>query len=177
QLHGPLRLRADGRGRDHGLAQGDDPGRRGGVMTTELRIASPPDGAVCAPRLLDGIGCPEDVRALAPGELVRLAAEIRSELVDRVTETGGHLGPNLGVVELTIALHRVFASPRDAIVWDTGHQAYVHKMLTGRLHDFDRLRQRGGLSGYPSRAESAHDIVENSHASTALSYADGLAKG
>src|SRR5437660_8195323 len=93
-----------------------------------------------------------------------------------VSKTGGHLGPNLGAVELTIALHRVFDSPREPIVFDTGHQAYVHKMLTGRVEDFARLRQRDGLSGYPSRAESEHDWVENSHASTALSYADGLAK-
>ncbi|HEY3528029.1 MAG TPA: 1-deoxy-D-xylulose-5-phosphate synthase [Nocardioides sp.] len=129
------------------------------------------------PRLLESIAGPDDVRRLTPSQLPLLAAEIRAELVDRVTECGGHLGPNLGVVELTIALHRVFASPYDALVWDTGHQAYVHKMLTGRLADFAGLRQRGGLSGYPSRAESVHDVVENSHASTALSYADGLAKG
>ncbi|CAB4872402.1 unannotated protein [freshwater metagenome] len=105
-----------------------------------------------------------------------LAQEIRAFLVEKVSATGGHLGPNLGVVELTIALHRVFESPNDVIVWDTGHQAYVHKMLTGRIDDFDQLRQRGGLSGYPSRAESVHDVVENSHASTSLSYADGIAK-
>lgn len=126
--------------------------------------------------LIDGIREPKDVRALAPGQLPALAAEIRQFLVEKVSATGGHLGPNLGVVELSIALHRVFRSPDDMIVWDTGHQAYVHKILTGRAADFDRLRQRGGLSGYPSRAESAHDLVENSHASTALSYADGLAK-
>ncbi len=105
-----------------------------------------------------------------------LAQEIRDFLVEKVSATGGHLGPNLGVVELTVALHRVFESPDDIIVWDTGHQAYVHKMLTGRIEDFDNLRQRGGLSGYPSRAESAHDVIENSHASTSLSYADGIAK-
>ena len=105
-----------------------------------------------------------------------LAAEIRAALVEKVTRTGGHLGPNLGVVELTIALHRVFDSPRDVLVFDTGHQTYVHKMLTGRAGDFDQLRQTGGLSGYPSRSESVHDIVENSHASTSLSYADGIAK-
>jgi 1-deoxy-D-xylulose-5-phosphate synthase len=105
-----------------------------------------------------------------------LAAEIRDALVTSVAKTGGHLGPNLGCVELTIALHRVFDSPREPIVFDTGHQSYVHKMLTGRVEDFERLRQRGGLSGYPSRAESDHDWVENSHASTSLSYADGLAK-
>jgi 1-deoxy-D-xylulose-5-phosphate synthase len=106
-----------------------------------------------------------------------LAGEIRDALVSSVARTGGHLGPNLGCVELTIALHRVFESPREPIVFDTGHQAYVHKMLTGRIEGFERLRQRGGLSGYPARGESEHDWVENSHASTALSYADGLAKG
>ena len=105
-----------------------------------------------------------------------LAGEIRAFLVDRVSKTGGHLGPNLGAVELTLALHRVFDSPHDRLVFDTGHQSYVHKIVTGRADDFDTLRQPGGLSGYPSRTESAHDIVENSHASTALSYADGLAK-
>ena len=109
-------------------------------------------------------------------QLTDLAVEIRQFLIHKVAATGGHLGPNLGVVELTIALHRVFDSPHDPIVFDTGHQAYVHKMLTGRGHDFDTLRKKGGLSGYPRRAESEHDWVENSHASTALSYADGLAK-
>ncbi len=108
--------------------------------------------------------------------MAELAADIREQLVDSVCRTGGHLGPNLGVVELTLALHRSFDSPRDTLLWDTGHQAYVHKMLTGRAGAFDTLRQAGGLSGYPSRAESEHDHVENSHASTALSYADGLAK-
>ena len=127
--------------------------------------------------LLRGIDGPGDLRALDADQLPALAAEIRSELVAKVTRTGGHLGPNLGVVELTIALHRVFSSPNDVLVWDTGHQSYVHKMLTGRLDDFDSLRQRGGLSGYPSRSESPHDVVENSHASTALSWADGIAKG
>ncbi len=126
--------------------------------------------------VLEGIRGPRDVRALAPEQVTVLADEIRSFLVDRVSATGGHLGPNLGVVELTLALHRVFRSPDDAIIWDTGHQAYVHKIITGRAAEFGSLRQRGGLSGYPSRAESPHDIVENSHASTALSYADGLAK-
>ena len=126
--------------------------------------------------LLDGIRGPRDVKVLTPDECVALAAEIRAFLVDQVSRTGGHLGPNLGVVELTIALHRVFDSPRDRIVWDTGHQAYVHKMLTGRSTQFPTLRQQGGLSGYPSREESEHDLVENSHASTALSWADGLAK-
>ncbi len=126
--------------------------------------------------LLRSLSGPEDLRALAPEQLPVLAAEIRDALVTSVAKTGGHLGPNLGCVELTIALHRVFDSPREPIVFDTGHQSYVHKMLTGRTGDFERLRQRGGLSGYPSRAESEHDWVENSHASTSLSYADGLAK-
>ena len=126
--------------------------------------------------LIEGIQDPRDVRALAPEQLPALSAEIRAFLVDKVSATGGHLGPNLGVVEITIALHRVFRSPEDMIVWDTGHQAYVHKILTGRAGQFDSLKQKGGLSGYPSRAESDHDLVENSHASTALSYADGLAK-
>ena len=125
--------------------------------------------------LLDRITTPDDVRGLDHREVVRLAAEIREFLVESVSRTGGHLGPNLGVVELTIALHRVFQSPRDTVVFDTGHQAYVHKLLTGR-QDFSELRKRGGLSGYPSRAESTHDVVENSHASTALSWADGIAK-
>lgn len=126
--------------------------------------------------LLRSLSGPEDLRALAPEQLPVLAAEIRDALVTSVAKTGGHLGPNLGCVELTIALHRVFDSPREPVVFDTGHQSYVHKMLTGRVDDFERLRQRGGLSGYPSRAESEHDWVENSHASTSLSYADGLAK-
>jgi len=126
--------------------------------------------------LLTRIRDPRDVRALTPEQLPLLASEIRAFLVAKVSATGGHLGPNLGVVELTIALHRVFHSPDDALIWDTGHQSYVHKILTGRMAGFDELRQAGGLSGYPSRAESQHDIVENSHASTALSYADGLAK-
>jgi 1-deoxy-D-xylulose-5-phosphate synthase len=126
---------------------------------------------------LADITSPSDLRAVPPEALPALAEEIREFLVEKVSATGGHLGPNLGVVELTLALHRVFDSPRDAIIWDTGHQAYVHKAITGRLAGFDHLRQAGGLSGYPSRQESAHDIVENSHASTALSYADGIAKG
>ncbi|HYA00791.1 MAG TPA: 1-deoxy-D-xylulose-5-phosphate synthase [Candidatus Binatia bacterium] len=125
--------------------------------------------------LLDEIGGPDDLRGLSQPDLNRLCNEIRDFLVDAVSRTGGHLGPNLGVVELTVALHRVFDSPRDALVFDTGHQAYVHKMLTGRLNRFDTLRQHGGLSGYPCRAESEHDIVENSHASTGLSYALALA--
>ena len=127
-------------------------------------------------RLLQRIQSPHDVRALTSAEVPALAEEIRSFLVEKVAATGGHLGPNLGVVELSIALHRVFYSPDDAIIWDTGHQAYVHKILTGRGPEFDSLRREGGLSGYPSRQESPHDIVENSHASTAISYADGLAK-
>ncbi|SFP50548.1 1-deoxy-D-xylulose-5-phosphate synthase [Geodermatophilus dictyosporus] len=126
--------------------------------------------------LLRSLRDPADLRALPADRLPALAAEIRDALVTSVARTGGHLGPNLGTVELTIALHRVFESPREPIVFDTGHQAYVHKMLTGRVGGFERLRQRDGLSGYPSRAESEHDWVENSHASTALSYADGLAK-
>ena len=121
-------------------------------------------------------GSPAALKALPPEALPALAEEIRTALVDAVCRTGGHLGPNLGVVELTIALHRVLDSPRDVLLWDTGHQAYVHKMLTGRLPSFATLRQAGGLSGYPSRAESEHDWIENSHASTALSYADGMAK-
>jgi 1-deoxy-D-xylulose-5-phosphate synthase len=127
--------------------------------------------------LLEGVGSPRDVRALSLEQCQELAAEIRTFLVQQVSRTGGHLGPNLGAVELTLALHRVFDSPRDRIVWDTGHQAYVHKILTGRAPGFESLRTRGGLSGYPSRDESEHDIVENSHASTALSWADGIAKG
>ncbi|GAA2676139.1 1-deoxy-D-xylulose-5-phosphate synthase [Nonomuraea recticatena] len=126
--------------------------------------------------LLASIKGPHDVKRLAAEELPQLAQEVRDLLVDSCARNGGHLGPNLGVVELTIALHRVFDSPRDPIIWDTGHQSYVHKMLTGRSDGFDALKQEGGLSGYPSQAESPHDFVENSHASTALSYADGLAK-
>src|SRR4030081_1317001 len=126
--------------------------------------------------LLDSIAGPQDLRGLSLDELRTLAAEIRDFLVEKVARTGGHLGPNLGVVELTLALHRVFDSPKDRLLFDTGHQAYVHKIVTGRQGGFDLLRQRGGLTGYPSRAESDHDIIENSHASTALSDADGLAK-
>jgi 1-deoxy-D-xylulose-5-phosphate synthase len=125
--------------------------------------------------LLEAISGPQDLRRLSHAQLADLAAEIRQLIVDRVTANGGHLGSNLGVVELTLALHRVFDSPRDILLWDTGHQAYVHKIVTGRWQDFDQLRKPGGLSGYPSRAESPHDWVENSHASTALSYAHGLA--
>jgi 1-deoxy-D-xylulose-5-phosphate synthase len=126
--------------------------------------------------LLETISSPRDLKQLSPGELPRLASEIRDVLIETVSRTSGHLGPNLGVVELTIALHRVFDSPVDRIVFDVGHQAYVHKLLTGRHAEFGTLRQAGGLSGYPSRAESEHDMVENSHASTSLCYADGLAK-
>lgn len=127
--------------------------------------------------MLERIASPADLRELTPEQVVELCAQIRQFLVDRVSRTGGHLGPNLGVVELTVALHRVFDSPRDVILWDTGHQAYVHKILTGRSEQFDTLRKQNGLSGYPSRAESVHDVIENSHASTSLSYADGIAKG
>ncbi|MFE3583279.1 1-deoxy-D-xylulose-5-phosphate synthase [Streptomyces vinaceus] len=119
---------------------------------------------------------PTELRSLPKQDLPALAARIRELLVRQVCATGGHLGPNLGVVELTIALHRVFDSPRDTLVFDIGHQGYVHKLLTGRQKDFDSLRSAGGLSGYLSRRESPHDLVENSHASTALSYADGLAR-
>jgi 1-deoxy-D-xylulose-5-phosphate synthase len=126
--------------------------------------------------LLRKIHSPADLKRLGIAELQTLAGEIRDFLVTTVARTGGHLGPNLGVVELTMALHRVFDSPTDAIIFDTGHQAYVHKILTGRQDQFERLKMTGGLSGYPSRAESEHDLVENSHASTALSYADGMAK-
>jgi 1-deoxy-D-xylulose-5-phosphate synthase len=126
--------------------------------------------------LLETIRSPRDLKDLRPDQLPLLAAEIRDFLIPAVSRNGGHLGPNLGVVELTIALHRVFDSPDDRILFDTGHQAYVHKLLTGRQAAFGRLRQRGGISGYPSRAESEHDVIENSHASTSLAYADGLAK-
>ncbi|MFS0884563.1 1-deoxy-D-xylulose-5-phosphate synthase [Aeromicrobium sp. 179-A 4D2 NHS] len=126
--------------------------------------------------VLSSVSGPADLRGLSDEELAQLAAEVRELLIESVAANGGHLGPNLGVVELTIALHRVFDSPNDKIVWDTGHQAYVHKMLTGRADRFGDLRKEHGLSGYPSRAESPHDFVENSHASTSLSYADGLAR-
>jgi 1-deoxy-D-xylulose-5-phosphate synthase len=125
--------------------------------------------------ILDRIHSPSDVKALSHGECDLLSAEIRDFLVEAVSKTGGHLGSNLGIVELTIALHRVFDSPRDLLFFDTGHQAYVHKLLTGRMAGFERLKQEGGLSGYPNRRESEHDLVENSHASTALSYAYGMA--
>ena len=125
--------------------------------------------------VLADIRQPSDLRGLTTPELEQLAAEIRDFVVAAVSETGGHLGSNLGAVELTLALHRVFDSPRDAILWDTGHQAYIHKIVTGRRGGFSQLRQAGGISGYPSREESAHDFIENSHASTVLSYAYGLA--
>ena len=130
-----------------------------------------------SPRILPAIKGPEDLRALNYEQLHSLAAEIREFLIEKVAKTGGHLGPNLGVVELTIAMHRTFESPKDVILFDTGHQSYVHKILTGRQEGFDTLRQRGGLAGYPSRAESPHDVIENSHASGALSWADGVARG
>ncbi|MFB8274767.1 1-deoxy-D-xylulose-5-phosphate synthase [Nocardia colli] len=126
--------------------------------------------------VLSRVDTPEDLRPLTAQQLRELADEIREFLVQKVAVTGGHLGPNLGVVELTIALHRIFDSPADPLIFDTGHQAYVHKILTGRKDEFDTLRRQGGLSGYPSRTESAHDWVESSHASASLSYADGLAK-
>jgi 1-deoxy-D-xylulose-5-phosphate synthase len=126
--------------------------------------------------LIGTIRDPQDLKGLTEEQLTVLAAEIRDFLVAKVSRTGGHLGPNLGIVEVTLALHRVFDSPKDRILFDTGHQAYVHKIVTGRQDGFDLLRQIGGLSGYPNQGESEHDIIENSHASTALSYADGLAK-
>src|SRR6202048_537947 len=126
--------------------------------------------------MLEQIRGPADLQHLSQQQLTELAYEIRQFLIHKVAATGGHLGPNLGVVELTLALHRVFDSPHDPIIFDPGHQSYVHKMLTGRCQDFDSLRKKDGLSGYPSRAESDHDWVENSHASAALSCADGLAK-
>jgi 1-deoxy-D-xylulose-5-phosphate synthase len=137
---------------------------------------SPQDLPAADGRLLSTVREPADLKHLTTEQLQRLAAEIRDFLVAKVSRTGGHLGPNLGVVEMTLAMHRVFDSPRDKILFDTGHQAYVHKMVTGRQDGFDLLRQRGGLTGYPSQAESEHDLIENSHASTALSYADGLSK-
>src|ERR1700712_5062971 len=126
--------------------------------------------------MLEQIRGPADLQHLSQPQLGALADEIRHFLIRKVAATGGHLGPNLGVVELTLALHRVFDSPHDPIIFDTGHQASVHKMLTGRSQEFETLRKQGGLSGYPSRSESEHDWVESSHASSALSYADGLAK-
>ncbi|WP_334148283.1 1-deoxy-D-xylulose-5-phosphate synthase [Microbacterium sp.] len=125
--------------------------------------------------ILPSISGPRDLDALSEDQLVELAAEVREFLVENVSRTGGHLGPNLGVVELTIALHRVFSSPDDPFIFDTGHQSYVHKLLTGR-QDFSKLRLRGGLAGYPQRSESAHDVVESSHASSSLSWADGVSR-
>jgi len=127
--------------------------------------------------MIEQIKSPKDLAALSAADLNELAAEIRTFLIDKVTKTGGHLGPNLGVVELTIAIHRTFDSPKDVLLFDTGHQSYVHKILTGRSEGFDLLRQKGGLSGYPSRFESEHDVIENSHASTALSWGDGISRG
>jgi len=123
------------------------------------------------------IQSPEQLRGMSPAELDQLAGDIRQFLIEKVSQTGGHLGPNLGVVELSIAVHRVFQSPRDVVLFDTGHQSYVHKILTGRADQFDLLRQRNGISGYPNRRESDHDVIENSHASTALSWADGVSRG
>ena len=142
---------------------------------SQLEPVSASNADLASLRLLPTISSPRDLRKLNHQELDRLAGEIRHFLVESVAKTGGHLGPNLGVVELTIALHRVFNVTRDTLVFDTGHQTYVHKLLTGR-QDFSRLRQRGGLSGYPSRAESETDVLENSHASAALSWADGIAR-
>jgi len=127
--------------------------------------------------MLESIKSPADLRGLTFDQLDQLSSEIRTFLIEKVSKSGGHLGPNLGIVELTIALHRVFDSPKDVMVFDTGHQTYVHKLLTGRMSGFEKLRQRGGLAGYPNRSESEHDVVENSHASTALSWSDGIAKG
>ena len=127
--------------------------------------------------MIESIKSPRDLDALTHDQLDALAAEIRSFLVEKVSKTGGHLGPNLGVVELTIAIHRVFESPKDVVLFDTGHQSYVHKILTGRAEKFDKLRQRGGIAGYPNRSESEHDVIENSHASTALSWGDGISRG
>ncbi|HEY9372821.1 1-deoxy-D-xylulose-5-phosphate synthase N-terminal domain-containing protein, partial [Streptomyces sp.] len=125
--------------------------------------------------ILETIRGPRDLWPLTVPQLDELAEEIRTFLIRAVARTGGHLGPNLGVVELSLALHRAFDSPQDKVLWDTGHQSYVHKLLTGR-QDFSKLRGKGGLSGYPSREESEHDVIENSHASTVLGWADGLAK-
>ncbi|MFF8424254.1 1-deoxy-D-xylulose-5-phosphate synthase [Streptomyces sp. NPDC016566] len=141
-------------------------------MTTKTRAPETGTGK----SIVEELGSPEDLRAMSVQQVHRLVPEIRRLLVDTVTRTGGHLGPNLGVVELSVALHRVFESPRDRILWDTGHQSYVHKILTGRAGALGSLRQRGGLSGYPCRAESPHDVIENSHASTVLSWAAGTAR-
>lgn len=127
--------------------------------------------------MIESIKSPEDIRGLSNEALIKLAAEIRSFLIEKVSKSGGHLGPNLGVVELTMAIHRTFDSPRDVILFDTGHQSYVHKILTGRSDQFESLRRRGGIAGYPNRGESDHDVIENSHASTALSWGDGISRG
>ena len=127
--------------------------------------------------MIESIKSPDDIKGLSQEELVSLAQEIRTFLIEKVSKSGGHLGPNLGVVELTMAIHRVFDSPRDVVLFDTGHQSYVHKIVTGRAGEFDLLRQRGGIAGYPNRSESEHDVIENSHASTALSWGDGISRG
>ncbi len=127
--------------------------------------------------MLESLTGPQDLKSLQPAQLADLAQEIRTFLVEKVSRTGGHLGPNLGVVELTISIHRTFDSPKDVVLFDTGHQSYVHKILTGRAGSFDGLRQRGGIAGYPNRRESEHDVIENSHASTALSWGDGISRG
>lgn len=127
--------------------------------------------------MLESLSGPQDLKALSSAQLADLSAEIRAFLVEKVSRTGGHLGPNLGVVELTLSIHRTFDSPKDLVLFDTGHQSYVHKIVTGRAGDFDGLRQRGGIAGYPNRRESEHDVIENSHASTALSWGDGISRG
>ena len=127
--------------------------------------------------MLESIKSPADIKALDSAQLISLSEEIRQFLIEKVSKTGGHLGPNLGVVELTLAIHRIFDSPRDVVLFDTGHQSHVHKIITGRAADFDGLRQRGGIAGYPNRSESEHDVIENSHASTALSWGDGISYG
>jgi 1-deoxy-D-xylulose-5-phosphate synthase len=127
--------------------------------------------------VIESIKSPSDIKGLSNQALIELAAEIRSFLIEKVSKSGGHLGPNLGVVELTMAIHRTFDSPHDVILFDTGHQSYVHKILTGRADQFDTLRRRGGIAGYPNRGESDHDVIENSHASTALSWGDGISRG
>ena len=127
--------------------------------------------------MLESIKSPQDLHGLAYEQLEELSSEIRQFLITKVSKTGGHLGPNLGVVELTLAIHRTFDTPKDVVLFDTGHQSYVHKMITGRAEQFDGLRQRGGIAGYPNRRESEHDVIENSHASTALSWADGISLG
>ena len=127
--------------------------------------------------MLESIKGPAEIKAMDRAQLIELSKEIRQFLIEKVSKTGGHLGPNLGVVELTLAIHRTFDSPRDIVLFDTGHQSYVHKIITGRAGDFDGLRQRGGIAGYPNRSESEHDVIENSHASTALSWGDGISYG